>query len=59
MKPGPEERKKKDNLNKPEGRFVKSSNSKLLKKITLNYKPKISLNKGLSLMIGWHKKNFS
>lgn len=47
------------NLNKPEGRFVKSSNSKLLKKITLNYKPKIDLNKGLSLMIGWYKKNFN
>ena len=46
------------NVNKPEGRFIKSSNSKLLKKVTSNYKPIIDLKKGLSLMIDWHKKNF-
>ena len=46
------------NLNKPEGRFIKSSNSKLLKKVTSNYKPKIKLDKGLLYMIGWYKKNF-
>lgn len=45
-------------LSKPEGRFVKSSNSFLLKKITENYKPKISLNKGLKLMMIWHKRTF-
>ena len=45
-------------VNKPEGRFIKSSNSKLLKKVTSNYKPIIDLEKGLSLMIDWHKKNF-
>ena len=46
------------NTNKPEGRFVKSSNSKLLKKITSNYKPLINLNEGLLLMIDWYKKTF-
>ena len=46
------------NTNEPEGRFVKSSNSRLLNKITSNYKPVINLNEGLSLMIGWYKKNF-
>jgi UDP-glucose 4-epimerase len=45
-------------LSKPEGRFVKSSNSKLLKKVTSNYKPKINLEKGLALMIKWYEKNF-
>ncbi len=46
------------NLLKPEGRFIKSSNSSLLKKITNNYKPKISLTKGLKLMINWHDRTF-
>ena len=46
------------NLGKPEGRFVKSSNSKLLRKVTSNYKPSVKLDEGLSLMIGWYKKNF-
>ena len=46
------------NTNKPEGRFVKSSDSRLLKKLTSNHKPVISLDKGLSLMSGWYKKNF-
>ena len=45
-------------MNKPEGRFIKSSDSKLLKKLTSNYKPSIKLNEGLSLMIEWYKKNF-
>ena len=45
-------------LTKPEGRFIKSSNSKLLKKVTSNYKPKINLKKGLVLMIAWYKENF-
>ncbi len=43
---------------KPEGRFIKSSNSHLLKKITDNFKPRIKLNDGLKLMIKWHKQNF-
>ena len=34
------------NTNKPEGRFIKSSNSKLLKRVTSNYEPKIDLKKG-------------
>lgn len=46
------------NTKKPEGRFVKSSNSKLLKKITSNYNPKIDIDSGLKLMIGWYKANF-
>ena len=46
------------NLLKPEGRFIKSSNSFLLKKITNNYKPKISLTKGLKLMMNWHERTF-
>ena len=46
------------NIKRPEGRFVKSSDSKLLKKITSNYKPAINLDKGLPLMIEWYKKNF-
>ena len=45
-------------VNKPEGRFIKSSNSKLLKKVTSGYKPIIDLEEGLSLMIDWYKKNF-
>lgn len=32
-------------LSKPEGRFVKNSNSYLLKKITEIYKPEILLNR--------------
>jgi len=47
------------NTNKPQGRFIKSSNSTLLNKITSNYKPKISLDEGLMLMIKWYKKNFN
>lgn len=43
---------------KPEGRFIKSSNSRLLKKITNNFKPRINLNTGLKLMIKWHNQNF-
>ena len=46
------------NLKKPQGRFIKSSNSSLLKKVTNNYKTKITLSKGLKLMIKWHKKTF-
>ena len=46
------------NTKKPEGRYVKSSNSKLLKKITSNYNPKIDIDSGLKLMIGWYKANF-
>ena len=46
------------NTKKPEGRFIKSSDSKLLKKITSNYKPTINLDEGLLLMIEWYKKNF-
>lgn len=45
-------------LSKPEGRFIKSSNSSLLKKITHNYKQKISLSKGLKLMMNWHERTF-
>ena len=46
------------NLKKPQGRFIKSSNSSLLKKVTNNYKTKIMLSKGIKLMIKWHKKTF-
>ena len=46
------------NVKKPQGRFVKSSDSKLLKIITSNYKPAINLDKGLLLMIDWYNKNF-
>ena len=46
------------NIKKPEGRFVKSSDSKLLKKITSNYKPVINLDNGLKLMLEWYKKKF-
>ena len=45
-------------LSKPEGRFIKSSDSSLLKKITQNYKQKISLSKGLKLMMNWHERTF-
>ena len=45
-------------LNKPEGRFIKSSDPKLLRKVTSNYRPRINLNKGLKNMLKWHKKNF-
>lgn len=45
-------------ITKPEGRFVKSSNSFLLNKITQNYKPRVSLLKGLKLMNKWHQKTF-
>ena len=46
------------NTSKPEGRFIKSSNSKLLKKVTSNYDPKVDIDSGLKLMIGWYKSNF-
>jgi len=45
-------------LSKPEGRFIKSSNATLLNKVTKFYKPRVSLSKGLKLMINWQKKTF-
>ena len=45
-------------LNKPEGRFIKSSDPKLLRKITSNYRPRINLDQGLKNMLKWHRKNF-
>ena len=45
-------------LKKPEGRFIKSSDPKLLRKVTSNYRPRINLSKGLKNMLKWHKKNF-
>ena len=46
------------NTNKPEGRFVKSSDPQLLNKIIFGYKPSIEINEGLLKMIVWYKKNF-
>ncbi len=45
-------------LKKPEGRFIKSSDPKLLRQVTSNYRPRINLSKGLKNMLKWHKKNF-
>ena len=45
-------------LKKPEGRFVKSSDPKLLRKVISDYKPRINLTKGLIKMLKWHKNNF-
>lgn len=52
----------KDKLNieydkkKPEGKKIKSCNSKLLRKITKNFKPKIDLENGLQKMKSWYEK---
>lgn len=43
---------------KPEGKKIKSSDSKLLKKITKNYKPKINIEDGLKKMKQWYEKEF-
>ena len=45
-------------LKKPEGRFIKSSDPKLLRQVTSNYRPRINLSKGLKNMMKWNKKNF-
>lgn len=43
---------------KPEGRFRKCADATLLKKITNNYVPKISLRQGVQEMIDWYHRSF-
>ena len=43
---------------KPEGRFSKSVDSTLLKKVTNNYKPKITIQQGIEEMITSYEKQF-
>jgi nucleoside-diphosphate-sugar epimerase len=43
---------------KPEGRFRKSANATLLRNMTGNYRPQISLREGIEEMIEWYKKTF-
>ena len=45
------------NLNKPEGRFVKSSDIKLQQSLIPDFTPKITLKKGVLKMIDWYKKS--
>ena len=44
---------------KPEGRFVKSSDTSRLKKITGEDIVKINIDQGIARMIDWYKKNFN
>lgn len=44
---------------KPEGQFRKCVNSKLLRKITGDYKPEVSLNEGIQEMIEWYYRIFN
>lgn len=44
--------------NQPEGKKIKSCDSKLLKKITKNYKPKIKIVDGLKKMKQWYENEF-
>ena len=43
---------------KPEGRFRKCVDATLLRKITNNYKPEVSLNNGIHEMIEWYYRTF-
>jgi nucleoside-diphosphate-sugar epimerase len=43
---------------KPEGRFVKSSDTTLLRKLLPKYEEKVSLQDGIEKMIGWYLKSF-
>lgn len=43
---------------KPEGQLRKSGHSALLREITDNYRPQVSLREGIQEMIGWYRKSF-
>jgi len=43
---------------KPEGRFIKSSDTNLLSSIVEEEIVTISIQEGISRMIGWYKENF-
>jgi UDP-glucose 4-epimerase len=45
-------------LSKPEGRKVKSSDARLFETVMENFKFSISLERGISRMLGWYKKTF-
>ena len=43
---------------KPEGRFRKCADATLLRKVTENYKPEMSLRQGIEEMIDWYHRTF-
>jgi nucleoside-diphosphate-sugar epimerase len=43
---------------KPEGRFVKSSDTTLLRRLLPQYEETVSLQDGIEKMIEWHRKTF-
>jgi len=44
---------------KPEGRFIKSSDTTALRQALPDYTPQVSLRDGLARMIGWYTETFS
>jgi nucleoside-diphosphate-sugar epimerase len=42
----------------PEGRFRKCPSATLLRRVTDNYRPKVSLRQGIEEMIGWYYETF-
>ena len=45
--------------NKPEGRFIKSSDSSYLRKLIKSELTRVTIEKGIIKMLNWYKKNFN